>query len=86
MLFESFSLSSSRHHLKIIGDILKIVERISASDVIRLMAMKMRLKMTNRSQRYDINRPRHILGPKYSKCKMLSIMMVICIKRHLSNI
>ena len=42
--------------------------------------------MTNRSQRYDINRPRHILEPKYSKCKMLSIMIVICIKRHLSNI
>ena len=62
------------------------MERISASDVIRLMAMKIRLKMTNRSQRYDINRPRHILGPKCSKCKMLSIMMVICIKRHLSNI
>ena len=47
----------------------------------------MRLKMKNRSQRYDINisRPRH--GHKYTKSKMcLGIMMVICIKQHLSNI
>ena len=53
------------------------------------MTMKMRLKMENRSQRYDINshrrRPRH--EPKYNKYKMcLSIMMIICIKQHLSNI
>ena len=27
------------------------------NDVIELMAMKARLKMKNRSQRYDINRP-----------------------------
>ena len=39
----------------------------------------------NRSQRYDINwsRPRQ----RYTKFKMcLSIIMVICIKQHLSNI
>ena len=44
----------------------------------------MRLKMNDRSQRYDINRssPKH--GHKYSKYKMcLSIMML---KQHLSNI
>ena len=38
-------------------------------------------------QRYDINRPRPIDGPRYTKYKMCpSIMMVICIKKLLSNI
>ena len=49
--------------------------------------MKMRLNMKNRSQRYDINRSRPRLGHKYTKYKMcLNIMMVTCIKEHLSNI
>ena len=30
------------------------------------MAMKVRLKMKNRSQRYDINKPRLRYGPKYT--------------------
>ena len=34
------------------------------------MAMKMRLKMRNRSQRYDLNIPRPRLGHKYIKHKM----------------
>ena len=43
--------------------------------------------MENRSQRYDINRHRPRHGHKYTKYKMwLSIMMVICIKQHLSNV
>ena len=43
--------------------------------------------MKNRSQRHDINRPRSRYGHKYTEYKMcLSIMMVICIKQHLSNI
>ena len=51
------------------------------------MTMKLRLKMKNRSQRYDINRPSPRYGHKYTKCKMcLSIMMVLCIKQHQSNI
>ena len=52
-----------------------------------LMTMKIKLEIKNRSNRYDINRlmPRH--GYKYTKYKTcLSIMMVICIKEHLSNI
>ena len=50
------------------------------------MTMKMRLKMKNRSQRYDINRPRPRHGHKYTKYEMcLSKMMVICIKQQLSN-
>ena len=50
------------------------------------MTMKLRLKMKNRSHRYDINRPRPGHGHKYIKYKLcLSVMMVICIKQHLSN-
>ena len=49
--------------------------------------MKMRLKMKNRLYRYNIYRPRPTYGHKYTKYKMtLSIIMVICIKQHLSNI
>ena len=45
------------------------------------------MKMKNRSLRYDINRHRCRHGHRYSKYKMcLSIMMLICIKQHLSNI
>ena len=41
----------------------------------------------NRSQRYDINRPRPRHGPKYTKYKIcVSIMMVIFTKQHLSSI
>ena len=43
--------------------------------------------MKNRLQRYNINRPRPRNGHKYTKYKMcLGIMMVICIKKHVSNI
>ena len=34
------------------------------------MTTKLRLKMKNRSHRYDINRPRPRLGHKYTKYKM----------------
>ena len=34
------------------------------------MAMKMRLEIKNRSQRYDINRPKHRRESKYTKEKM----------------
>ena len=51
------------------------------------MTMKMRLKMKNKSHRYDIIGPTPKHGHKYTKYKIcLSIMMVICIKQHLSNI
>ena len=44
-------------------------------------------KMKSRSQRYDISRPRPRHGQKNTKYKMcLNIMIVICIKQHLSNI
>ena len=45
------------------------------------------MQKKNRSHRYDINRLRSRHGHKYSKYKnSLSIMMVICIKQHLSNV
>ena len=51
------------------------------------MTIKMRLKMKDRSHKYDINRPRPSHGHKYTIYKMcLSIIMAIYIKQHLSNI
>ena len=47
------------------------------------MTKKMKLKMKNTSHIYYINTPRPRHGHKYTKYK---IMMVICIKQHLSNI
>ena len=44
----------------------------------------MKMKMKNRSQKYDINRPTSRHGHKCKKC--LSMMMLICIKQHLRNI
>ena len=47
----------------------------------------MKMKMENRSHRYDINRPMTRHGHKYRKYKTcLSIMMLICIKQQLSKI
>ena len=51
------------------------------------MIMKIRLKMKNRSQRYDINLPRTRHGHKYTKCEMcLSIVIITYIKQHVSKI
>ena len=63
------------------------------------MIMKLRLKLENKSQRYDINKSRVRHGQKYTKYKtclntkilyrefyiisLLSIMMVVCIKQYL---
>ena len=55
--------------------------------IIPLITMKMKIKMKNGSQKYDINRPRPRHGHKcseYKKC--LCRMMFIYIKQHLSNI
>ena len=49
--------------------------------------IKIETKMKNRSHRYDINRPRsrnEHKESKYKKC--LTMMILICIKQHLSNI
>ena len=74
----------------IIGHILRNKQTnkcVCIHEIIRLIIMKRKMKMTNRSHRYNINRPRSRYGHKYSKCKKcLSMMIVICIKQHLSNI
>ena len=79
-----------RYHPKITRDILKMYQKnkyVSFNELVWLMTMKMRLKMKNRSRLYNINRPRQRQGHKYTKYKMcLGIIMVICIKQHLSNI
>ena len=47
----------------------------------------MKMKMKNRSHRYDIIRPRSRHGDKYSEYKKcLSKMMLIWTMQHLSNI
>ena len=44
------------------------------------------LKMKNRSQKHDIDKPRPRYGHKYAKYQMwLSIMIVLCTKQHHSN-
>ena len=49
--------------------------------------MNVKTKMKIDSRKYGINRPRCRHGHKYSKyMKRLSMMMLICIKQHLSNI
>ena len=46
----------------------------------------MKLKMKNRPQRYDINRPRPRNGQKYTKCKMFQNNLIIRINQYLCNI
>ena len=78
-----------RYHSKTIGDILKCTRKqvYLLNEIIWLMIMQMRLQVKNRIHRYNINWPRPRHGRRYTRYKIcLSIMMVICIKQHLSNI
>ena len=79
-----------RYHPKIIGHVLwnkQTNKWVYIHEIIRLIIMNMKMKMTKRSHRCDINRPRSIYGHKYSKCKNSLIMMILtCSKQHLSNI
>ena len=85
-LFENYSLSSSTWPSKNSKKCRKN-KYICFHDVIWLMTMKMKLKMKNRSQSCDLNWSRTRPGQRYTKYKMLlSIMIVICIKKHPSNI
>ena len=57
------------------------------NEVIWLMTTKVRLKKKNASDKCDMNKPKPRYGHEYTKGKMcLNIMMVVCIKQHLSNI
>ena len=71
-----------------IGHILKNKRKcVCIHEFIRLIIMKMKMKIKNRLHRHDINRPRPRHGNRISKYrKCLSMMMLICIKQHLSNI
>ena len=83
-------ISHPHIHQKILGHILENKQKskyVFIHEIARLIITKMKMKMENRSHRYDINRPGPRHGQKYSKCnKCLSIIMLICIKQQLSNI
>ena len=56
-------------------------------EIKRLIIMNMKVKMKNRSHRYDTSRPRSRHGPKYGKCEeCLFMMLLIYPNQHLSNI
>ena len=57
-----------RYHPKIIGHILKN-KCVCIHRIIRLIIIKMKMKMKNRSHRYGINRPGSRDGHKYNKYK-----------------
>ena len=85
---KTIQILHSRYYSKLIGHILKYKKKnnsVCIHEIIRLIIMKMKMKIKNRSYRYDISRFRH--GHKYSTYKKcLRIMMLICIKQHLSYI
>ena len=90
MLLENYVVSSptlsSKYNRRYSKKCAKI-KYVYLDEDIWLMAKKMRLKMKNKSSRYDINRPRCWHGQKYTKYKIcLDIMMVISIRQHLSYI
>ena len=90
MLLENYVVSSSTLSSKNNSRYTKKYAKnkyVYLNEDIWLMAKKMRLKMKNRSSRYDINRPRRWHGHKYTKYKIcLDMMMVISIRQHLSYI
>ena len=88
-LFENYSRSSSTLSSKNNRTYSKNKQKnkcVYIHKIIQLITMKMKMKKKNRSHRYDINKPRPRHGHKYSKYKTcLSMITIICIKQHLSN-
>ena len=91
MLFENYLLSSStlssRNNRAYSKKCAKkqVCLFVYFNEIIRLIIMKVKKK--NRSRRCNINRPksRHgLTNTKYKKC--LSMMILICIKQHPTNI
>ena len=81
--FKNYHILHPHYHPKIIGHTLKKKQKNMHACIhenVRVIMMKMKMKMKNKSHRYDINK----LKSKYKKC--LSVMMVLCIQQHLSNI
>ena len=90
LLFESYSYSLSTLPFKNLGHILKNKEKnkfFCIHEIIRLIIMKMKTKLKNKSHRYYINRPTSRHRHKYCKyVTCLTMMMLIFIKQRLSNI
>ena len=90
LLFKIILILHPRYHPKIIGHTLKNKlknKRAVIHKIIRSIIMKINMKMKNRSHRWDINRRRSRHEHKYSKYKKcLTMMMLLCVKQHLSNI
>ena len=71
LLFENYSLLSSKLSSKNSRRYSKKYTKTTSSVLMRLlMTMEMRLKMKNKSQIYNINRPRPIHRLKYTKYKI----------------
>ena len=79
-----------RYHPTITGHILKNKQKnkhVCIHEIMQLIIMKMKTKTKIDSHKYSINRPRCRHGHKYSKyMKRLGMVILICIKQHLSNI
>ena len=90
LLFQNYSLSSYTLSSKNKGTYCKNKQKnecVCVHEITQLIIMKMKMKMKKRSHKYDIIRPRSRHGHKYSKYKKcLSMMMLVYIKQHLSNI
>ena len=90
LVFKIILILHPRYHPKIIGHTLKNKlknKRAVIHKIIRSIIMKINMKMKNRSHRWDINRRRSRHEHKYSKYKKcLTMMMLLCVKQHLSNI
>ena len=80
----------TRYHPWITGHILKAKQKnkyVCIYEIIRLIIMKIKMKMKNRSHRCNIYRPWSRHEHRFNKCKKcLTMMMFKCIKQHLSNI
>ena len=90
LLLKNYSNSSSMLcHSKIIGHKKNKQKNkfVCFHEIIRLIIMNMEMKLKYRSHRCDINRRRSVHGNKYSKYKKcLSMLMLVCVKQHLSNV
>ena len=75
------------YHPKLIADILKKYKKQMPLFKCGCMINGNENETENRSHTYDINRPRPRHGHKYTKYKnFLIILIIICIKKHPSNI
>ena len=78
------------YHPKITQHTLKNKQKnmyVCIHDIIQVILTKMKKKMENRSNRYDMDANIDLHGYKFSKCKKcLSMMMLIRIKQHLGDI